>query len=82
MRPADLQHLLMAVPFVPFRVVMHDGKAYEVRHSELVRVGRSSCEYHYVPPPQGLSQRYDVVSYLLIERLEVAVPIPASSNGG
>lgn len=81
MRPDDLQRLVKAVPFTPFRVVMHGGTVYEVRHSELVRVGRSSWSYYYVPAPQGISERYDVLSYLLIERIEIAVPKPKSSNG-
>jgi len=82
MRPDDLQHLLNAVPFAPFRVVMHGGKVYEVRHPELVHVGRSSWWYSYVPPPPGFGERYDVLSYLLIERIEVAVPLSTSGNGG
>ena len=82
MRPDDLQRVLKAVPFAPFRVIMHSGAIYEVRHSEVVQAGRSSWWYYYVPPPQGFSERYDVLSYLLIERIEVAVPTPTSANGG
>jgi hypothetical protein len=81
MRPADLLHVLKAMPFQPFQVVMHSGKVYEVRHPELVRVGRSSWEYVYIPAPEGFSERYDILSYLLIERIEVAVPMPVSGNG-
>ena len=74
--------MLQAVPFHPFRVVMHGGKVYEIRHSEVVKVGRSSWWYYFIPAPEGFADRYDVLSFLLIERIEVAVPILASSNGG
>jgi hypothetical protein len=82
MRRDDLQHLLNAVPFYPFRVVMYGGTVYIIRHPELVRAGRSSWWHHYVPPPPGFSERYDILSYLLVERIEVSIPIPTSSNGG
>jgi hypothetical protein len=82
MRPKDLLRLLKMVPFHPFRVVMHDGKVYEVRHPELVQVGRSSWDYTYAPTPDGMIERYDILSLLLIERIEVSIPRPTSSNGG
>jgi hypothetical protein len=82
MRPDDLQLLVVAIPFSPFRIVMHSGTVYEIRHPELVRGGRSSWRYYHVPPSPGFSERHDVLSYLLIERIEVAIPIPTSGNGG
>lgn len=82
MRPNDLLKLLKDVPFRPFRVVMNDGTVYDVRHRELVQVGRSSWEYTFVPAPDGLAERFDVLSFLLISRIEVAIPKPTSSNGG
>ena len=82
MRPDDLDRVLKAAPFNPFRIVMHGGTAYEVRHSELVQVGRSSWWYYHVPAPQGFGERYDILSYLLIERIEVSVRLPTSGNGG
>jgi hypothetical protein len=82
MRPNDLLRLLQAVPFRPFRVIMNDGTIYDVRHQELVDVGRSSWVYMYVPTPTGTAERYDVLSYLLINRIEVSIPLPTSSNGG
>jgi hypothetical protein len=81
-RPNDLLKLLKDVPFRPFRVVMNDGTVHEVRHQELVQVGRSTWEYTFIPTPDGLAERFDILSFLLISRIEIAVLKRASSNGG
>ena len=39
MSPDDLLEALRQRPFVPFRIEVSDGTAYEVRHPELVMVG-------------------------------------------
>jgi hypothetical protein len=39
-RRKDLENMLRAVPFVPFRVVMADGRAYEVPHPHTVVLTR------------------------------------------
>ena len=42
MRPDDIRNFLNRRPFQPFRITLTDGRNYEVRHPELVMVGRSS----------------------------------------
>ena len=42
MRPEDLLNFRRKQPFQPFRITLTDGTSYEVRHPELVMVGRSS----------------------------------------
>lgn len=42
MRPDDFLTWLKAQPFRPFRFTLVRGKSYDVRHPELVRVGRTT----------------------------------------
>jgi hypothetical protein len=42
MRPDDIRNFLDKRPFQPFRITLTDGRSYEVRHPELVMIGRSS----------------------------------------
>ena len=40
MRPEELTALLRTRPFVPLRIHMTDGHAYDITHPELMMVGR------------------------------------------
>jgi hypothetical protein len=42
MQPNDVRQLLTSMPFRPFRFKLTDGTSYDVRHPELVMVGRST----------------------------------------
>jgi hypothetical protein len=42
MRPDDIHPLLHRRPFQPFRIVLSDGAAFEVRHPELCMIGRAT----------------------------------------
>jgi hypothetical protein len=42
MRPEDIRDFLQRKPFQPLRVTLTDGRTYEVRHPEMMMVGRSS----------------------------------------
>ena len=41
MRPDDIRNFLNRRPFQPIRITLTDGRSYQVRHPELVMVGRS-----------------------------------------
>lgn len=41
--PEELREILRTQPFRPFRLVMTDGKAYEIPHPDLLWVGRRSA---------------------------------------
>jgi len=41
--PEELREVLRTQPFRPFRLVMTDGKEYDVRHPDLMMVGRRSA---------------------------------------
>ncbi len=42
MRSEDIRDLLKSKPFRPFRFTLTDGTSYDVRHPELVNVGRAT----------------------------------------
>jgi hypothetical protein len=70
MRPEDVFHYTRAVPFRPFRMVMNSGQSYEVFHPEMVRVGRTTVFVFVAARPQDPAERCDMVSLVLIERIE------------
>jgi len=43
MNPEELRDTLRHQPFEPFRLVMTDGAGYEIRHPDLLWVGRSTA---------------------------------------
>jgi hypothetical protein len=71
MNPDDLLSLLRRKPFEPFRIHLTDGTVYEVRHPDLVWVGRRVCLIGW--PAQDTAvpvfERYDQVSLLHITKL-------------
>jgi hypothetical protein len=70
MRPDDLLSYVRAVPFRPFRIVMNSGRTYSIRHPELLRVTRSMLCVFFADDPTGPADRFEMVSLLLIERVE------------
>jgi hypothetical protein len=71
MRPDDLLAWLRAAPFQPFRIHLNSGRSYEIRHPEMLRVGRSSVNiYSFAGDPSDPYERMEMVSLLLIERIE------------
>jgi hypothetical protein len=71
MRPEDLLQHLRRRPFVPFLIHMSDGTVYEVRHPELVMVGRSSAIVGFPLRPGDLViDRSEWVALLHIVRIE------------
>jgi hypothetical protein len=43
MNPEEVRNVLRQQPFEPFRLVMTDGTGYEIRHPDLLWVGRSTA---------------------------------------
>jgi hypothetical protein len=72
MPPQDLWEKLRQQPFDPFRICLTDGTTYEVRHPELVMVGRRSAVVGVSeteqPPP--FYDRATTVALVHIVRLE------------
>ena len=76
--PDDLLTWLRASPFVPFRIRLNSGRSFEIRHPEMLRVGRSGVTiFSFVGAPSDPYERMELVSLLLIESLE---PVEASRS--
>jgi hypothetical protein len=80
MRPDDVVEMLREKPFRPFRIHLSDGTVYEIRHAELVKVGRSKAMIFFptMDEPHAVFERYVSASLLHITRLE-PVPPPAEA---
>jgi hypothetical protein len=71
MRPDDLLFWVRAVPFRPFRIFLNSGRTYDIRHPEMLRVGRTTMHiYSFSRPPEDPFERAEMVSLLLVERVE------------
>ena len=62
-----------AEPFRPFRINMASGKVYEIRHPEMIQVGRTTVTIftHMSDDPEDVKQREQEVSMILIESIEL-----------
>jgi hypothetical protein len=83
---ADLRSLLNARPFVPFRLLLSDGGAVEVRSQEVVVVGRRFALVGLLDPDatDTLVDRWTVVWYMHVTRTEMlgAGPPPLTPPSG
>jgi hypothetical protein len=72
MRPEDVRQFLRQEPFRAFRVTLTDGRTYDVRHPELVALGRSSLVIGFPRPDDPLPayDDYIVVSLLHVMQLQ------------
>jgi hypothetical protein len=71
MRPEDVMALLRKRPFVPLRIHMTDGHAYEVHHPEVMVVSRSHAMVGLQPNPRtGVVDRIEQCGLIHIVRIE------------
>jgi hypothetical protein len=74
MRPDDLLFWMRAAPFRPFRLHLVGGRSDDIRHPEMLRVGRTSAiVFSFSGSPDPFEH---IVSLVLIERME---PIEATA---
>ena len=79
MRSDDMLFWTRAAPFRPFRVFLNSGRSYEIRHPELLRIGRTSMIFFSVRGgPDDPYDRAEMVSLVLIERIE-PIETPAAA---
>ena len=65
----ELLSYLKAKPFRQFRVHMASGESFDIRHPEMVRVGRSSLMlFTLVNDEPELFDRWETISLMLMER--------------
>ena len=72
MNPQEINKLLRAIPFVPFRVHMSDGKHLDIKHPELAMVTRNRLIVGRPvdDPRMEIPDEADWISALHILRLE------------
>ena len=46
MSPTDFKELLHALPFVPFRLHVSDGRTFDVHHAEFVTYSKNTLYLH------------------------------------
>lgn len=81
--PHVLIEIVTAEPFQPFRLHMASGRTFDVRHPEMIQVGRSFATVYGKPEdgaaPGELWQRVSLMLLESVEPLEVASPLAGSS---
>ena len=73
-----IMNYVSAEPFRPFRINMTSGKAYDIRHPEMVSVGRTTVRvYMHLcdedDEPQDREQELSIILIESIEPLDAAV---------
>jgi hypothetical protein len=72
-----------AEPFRPFRISMASGQTFEIRHPEMISVGRTSAHiYSFLSDdPNQSKERVREISMMLIESIEpLNAPIQQNSQ--
>ncbi len=82
MAPEELRGTLQQQPFEPFRIVLTDGVGFEVRHPDLLWVGkRTAYVGHTGQPGQTYFERSVKIDLLHVIRIE-PIETPAPPNNG
>ncbi len=78
----ELQDAARRQPFEPFRVILTTGAHYDIRHPDLIMVGRRSAVLGITTEPNGTAYdrtiKVDLLHVVGIEELPVG---PPSTNG-
>ena len=81
MAPEDLRELLRKQPFEPFRLVMTDGVGLDIRHPDLLWVGRRIAMVGLTGEPgQTFFERAVQVDLLHVICIEPLQPAPQSQS--
>jgi hypothetical protein len=68
--PPSVLSYVRAEPFRPFRIHMANGKTFDVRHPEMVRVGRTNLiVFSFVSDQPDVFDEWQSVSLMLIESI-------------
>ena len=66
--PREILNYLKAEPFRPFQIRMTSGRTFDIRHPEMVRLGRSTLiVFTFVSNDPAIYDRWETVSLMLIE---------------
>ena len=83
MAPQDLRDALRQQPFEPFRLVMTDGKSFDIHHPDLLLVGMQAAVVGLTGEPgQTFFERTMKVDLWHVIRIEpIEAPTRQPSNG-
>ena len=82
MNQEELHEAARRQPFQPFRVVLTTGDAYDIRHPDLIMVGRRSAIIGITKSPKRAAyDRTIKVDLLHVVAIEELPGKPISSNG-
>jgi hypothetical protein len=81
--PQELLSYLKAKPFRSFRIHMASGETFDVRHPEMVRVGRNSLMlFTFVSDHPEIYDQWETISLMLMERISLNdATVPPEGNG-
>jgi hypothetical protein len=83
MSAEELRDSLRQQPFEPFRLVMTDGTGFDIRHPDLLWVGRRAAMIGLTGDPgQTLFERSVKIDLLHVIRLEPLEAAPPSTSNG
>jgi hypothetical protein len=71
---------MTAEPFRPFRIKMASGQEFEIRHPEMIRLGRANVRL-YRPTETHGHESFQDISMLLMETVEPIDPPKKHRNG-
>lgn len=75
MTPDEVLRYVRAAPFRPFRIHMASGQTFDIRHPEMVRVGkRDMVIFRFVSDAAGIYDDWDTVGLLLVESISYLEP--------
>jgi hypothetical protein len=78
---AKIGEYVQAEPFRPFRIKMASGQTYEIRHPEIILVGRNSVRvYGYHGTADESPPQWHDVSMTLMETIKPLV-VPSAATG-
>jgi len=81
MRPDDLVSWLKVEPFRPFRLHLVSGRSYDIRHPEMMRVGRTTANVFFYEGEPDPYEKMEMIGLVLIERIEPIDGSPAATSG-
>jgi hypothetical protein len=75
--PNEILNYLHAEPFRPFQIRMAGGRTYDIRHPEMIRVGRNSLiVFTFVSDDPEIYDRWETVSLVPIESIAYPESLP------
>jgi len=80
MRPEDIEAMIKAKPFVPFRIHLSNGQSVDISHPETLMLSRSRME-HGTPHREGslIVDKVNYYAYVHMVRIELLESKPSQT---